>query len=425
MLSFWLSLCAALAPQDVRVSVRVNFGVLERAPIEREVTLARGSTAVDAARALATVEQDWLCCSNDDVWSIGGVGPDPRSDLYWMWKLGEDMGPDLPARYVVQNGDRIEWTYAGDLQVTQLEARAVSLLPAATEIAIAIGAESALVGVSHLCAMPQGANLPRVMSTTVDSDRWSMGAIDRYLREASARKEALYALDEERIAKLAPTVVMSQGLCPVCAVTPEDVDKALDEHTRKCAKLLVLSPHSLADVAANIREVGDALGRSSAAKIAARDFERRIEKVRAVPRASVNPRVVVIEWFDPLWVSGEWIAEMVEAAGGEPMLVGAKDFSRRIEWKDLVAADPDVIVLAACSMNIPRAERELGALTSREEWRSLRAAREGLVFVMDGEKHFSTPGPGLAVGLEALHRLLRNSNDARSSSTAAWKRITP
>ncbi len=420
MLALFAPFALAFA-QDVQVTLRVDFGALQRAPIEKQVSLPRGSNVVDATRKVAEVEQDWLCCSKDDVWAIDGVGPDTRLDRYWMWKLDGRMGPNFPVKHVLSEGERIEWVYSGGNQPVKLEARAVSLLPAATEIAVAIGAERALVGVSHLCRVPPGLDVPRVMSTTVDSDAWSMGRIDTFLREAVARGESLYQLDEERIRALAPTVILSQGLCPVCAVTPGDVEKSLGKE--KCAELLVLSPRSLSDVAQNIRDVGQRLGRESAATIAAREFERRLEKLRALPAPSPKPRVLVLEWFEPLWVSGEWVAEQVEVAGGLPLLAGAKDPSRRVEWTDVVAADPDVIVLAACSMSVARAQRELGALASQAAWKELRAVRAGSVFVMDGERHFSTPGPGLATGAELLHSVLRAPDRATPPHPTAWSRV--
>jgi iron complex transport system substrate-binding protein len=416
-----LAAFALALAQDVRISLRVDFGPIGRPAVVRELKLPRGTNLVEATRRVCSVEQDWLCCSKDDVWSIDGVGPDTRLDRYWMWNLDGAMGPNFPVKHVVSDGERIEWLYVGGKEPVKLEARAVSLLPAATEIALAIGAENALVGLSHLCRQPQGRELPRVMSTTVDSDAWSMGGIDAYLREAGARGETLYSLDEERIRALKPTVVMSQGLCPVCAATPQDVERSLGKD--KCAELLVLTPRSLADVAQNIRDVGKALGRDSAATIAARDFERRIEKLRSELREKVLPRVVVLEWFEPLWVSGEWIAEMVEVAGGAPLIAGPKDPSRRVEWAELAAADPDLIVLAACSMDIPRARRELGALTNHPAWANLRAVKSRRVFLLDGERHFSTPGPGLAQGALHLRSILRDADAARPLDSSDWERL--
>lgn len=415
LLAVWaIALCAtvgatagaARAQQRVQVTVKIEFGA-GRPALERKVEIERGASVVVATRAAAPVEQDWLCCSKEDVWSIDGVGPDPRLDRYWFWTLDGKGGPNLPARHKLQGGENIGWKIGEGKLSENNEVRVVSLLPAATEIAIAVGAERSLVALSHLCRQPEGRELPRVMSTSIDSEHWSMKRIDDELKLALQRGEKLYALDEERIRALEPTHVLSQGLCPVCAVTPDQVGPALGQHGERCAELVVLSPHSLADIAQNIRDVGTALGRASAGQIAARAFERRFEALRALPPLPRRPRVAVLEWFDPLWASGEWIAEMVEVAGGEPVLCSTKEASKRVEWKDLVAADPDVIVLAACSMSLERTQLELPALEERPEWTQLRAVKARRVIVMDGEMHVSTPGPGVAYGAEALARWLR------------------
>jgi iron complex transport system substrate-binding protein len=285
--------------------------------------------------------------------------------------------------------------------------RVVSLLPAATKTLLAIGGASDLVAICHLSRQPLGRTLPRVVRATVDSDRLSMAEIDREVAAAISRRESLYRLDENKIRELRPTLVLSQGLCPVCAVPPQQVE-ALSSADSSRAAVLVLTPKTLADVAADIRRLGAAVDRSDAAEVAARDMERRIEVVKASAPRSRRPRVAVIEWFDPLWISGEWIAEMVQVAGGEPVLAGVEEPSRRIEWSSLVAADPDVIVLAACSMDIARARKEIDSLTRRPEWTQLRAVATAQAFLCNGEAHFSSPGPGLARGVEVLGKILRD-----------------
>jgi iron complex transport system substrate-binding protein len=392
----------------VEVELQIDFGG-SKPPLQRKLVVPRGSNVVAVTRAAVPVDQDWLCCSADDVWAIDGVGPDPRLDRYWFWLLDGQPGPELPIRYAVTGGESIAWRLSAGALPAAGTARVVSLLPAATEIVLALGGDRSLVGLSHLCRQPAGSELPRLLRCGIDSAAWSMAKIDEELRQAVERKEPLYQLDEAGIAALRPTHVFSQGLCPVCAVTPEQAAAALaGSEAERCARLVELSPRSLAGIAANIVTVGEVLGREAAGKIAARSFERRIEAVRALPALPKRPRVAVLEWFAPLWASGEWIAEMVEVAGGEPVLVDRSQPSRRIEWEELLAADPDVLVLAACSMSIARTQRELTALTSAPQWARLRAVTQGKVFVLDGERHVSTPGPAVAEGIEALSRLLRD-----------------
>lgn len=417
------------APEHVRVEVVVDYGPAARPTLRGEIALPPGSTPIDAARALAEVEQGWLCCSDEDVWAIGGVGPDARHDRYWFWKVDGESGQVAPNAHALSDGERIDWVYAGNSSRAEPSAiapagspRVLSLLPAATEIVFALGGDARLVGLSHLCPQPEQRELPRVVSTAIDSDGWDMPTIDRELREMGRRGEPFYTLDKARIAELAPTLVLSQGLCPVCAITPAYAEAALmDEHGR-CPQMLVLSPRSLADVADTMREIGAAIGRLGAGRVAARAFELRIERATVPDDGAARPRVAVLEWFDPLWVSGEWIAEMVVRAGGEPVLAGPSDSSRRTTWEALAQADPDLIVLGACSMSIERTARELPLLLGHPIWPTLRAVRSGRVYLMDGEAHFSIAGPRLAEGLEHLRAILADPA-AEPPQPGAWRRL--
>lgn len=416
--------------ETIRVSVTIDFGALERPRVCRDVRVPRGGDVVDATREVLAVEQDRVCCSDEDVWSIGGVGPDVRTGAYWFWKLDGRPGPNLPARYLLDEGDAVLWTYGGASTRPPMTHRIASLLPAATDTVVALGAGDALVGVTHECEVPDRADVARVVSTTLDPDL-SMREIDAAVRAASARRESLYRIDDSRLDDLRPTVVFSQGLCPVCAVPPEQAGALTGgADDARCARLVVLTPRTLADVAEDIRRVGDAIGLGNDARVLARDFERRVDAARAdAARADAmgraRPRVAVLEWFDPLWVSGEWVVEMVEAAGGDPVLARSGEPSRQVTWEELAGADPDVILLAACSMSIARAGREVAALEAVPAWRELRATRAGRVFLMDGARHVSSPGPGLARGVEVMGEVLAATDDAVPEDPTDWRRVAP
>lgn len=276
--------------------------------------------------------------------------------------------------------------------------RIVSLLPAATDMLVTMGAGDRLVGVSHLCDAPRG--VPRVLSSPIDSDAWDMKRINEEVRRRIQSGEPLYVPDEERIAALRPDVIFTQGLCPVCAAGPETVgDAALAAPPR----LVTLSPRTLEDVARDIETVGREAGVTEAGRDLADRFRSRVQAVRTARRGRIQkPRVTVIEWFSPPWVSGEWILEMVEAAGGEYVPLKAGEGSRPVAWDELTRCQPDVVILAPCSMTIRRARLELVLLEAQPEWHELNAVRAGRVAVMDGSAHFSAPGHRLAEGLELL-----------------------
>ncbi len=286
--------------------------------------------------------------------------------------------------------------------------RLVSLLPAATDMVRALGADGRLVGVSHLCDAPPG--VPRVLSSPIDSDAWDMSRIGEEVRRRLDAGEPLYVADEEGIAELRPDVILTQGLCPACAAGPETV-----RGVRVRPRLVTLSPHSLEDVARDLETVGEAAGLAEEGRRLARDFRDRIARARR--SRTPRPRVTVVEWFAPPWASGEWIVEMIEAAGGEPALIRRGGGSRPVSWEELARAAPDVLVLAPCSMSVERAARELHFLEERPEWRALGAVRAGRVALMDGARHFSAPGPRLAEGVELLAEALDVLVDGRSPST--------
>jgi iron complex transport system substrate-binding protein len=284
--------------------------------------------------------------------------------------------------------------------------RIVSLLPSATEIVRALGLESSLVGVSHSCDFPgRIAALPRVTRTLVPKDAPS-AAIDEVVRECLARGESLYRIDVETLDRLRPDLVITQALCEVCAVGPGEMSRALPE-LRSAPEVLTLEPHTLEDALENIRDVGRAAGRETAAAALVASLRRRIAAVRArTARRTTRPRVAFLEWADPPMCGGHWNPELVELAGGCDGLGRAGEPSRTLAWEEIFAWRPEVLVLACCGFTAERNRRELDLLRARPGFARLPCARTGRMYVMDGVTHFSRPGPGLVDSLEALAAIL-------------------
>lgn len=274
------------------------------------------------------------------------------------------------------------------------------------------------MGVSHLCEAP--ASVPRVLSTPIDSDAWDMKRIGDEVRRRLDSGEPLYVADEERITALRPDAIFTQGLCPACAAGPETVQGVAAR-----PRLVTLSPHSLEEVARDFETAGEAAGCAEAGRKLAREFRDRVDRARR--SRNPRPRVTVVEWFAPPWVSGEWIVDMVEAAGGEYVPLKRGEGSRPASWEELARAAPDVVILAPCSMSIDRAMRELHFLEERPEWNALEAVRSGRVALMDGARHFSAPGPKLAEGVELLADALDvlMQGDAPSQRLRPWFRRLP
>jgi iron complex transport system substrate-binding protein len=279
-------------------------------------------------------------------------------------------------------------------------ARVVSLLPAGTEIVAALGALDTLVGITHECDFPPVVSrLPRVTASAVDRDAGS-AEIDAAVRELASAGAPVFALDADDLVRLAPTLILTQTLCEVCAVSEGDV-RAISELLAPTPRILALTGTTLGGVWDDISAVGAALHRSAAAAellacIAARlrAVHETLESARA-PR----PRVAVIEWLEPLYTAGHWTPELVRRAGGISVLAEPGTHSVRISLDQLRDADPELILVAPCGFDVARAERESQTLLASPEWGWARARA---VWALDGNALTSRAGPRLADAVEVI-----------------------
>jgi len=279
----------------------------------------------------------------------------------------------------------------------------VSLVPAATEIVAALGAADDLVAVSHDCDFPPAIrDRPRVTRSAIDPALPS-AAIDRAVRAALPERGALYAV--EPLAAHRPDVVLTQGLCSVCAPAADDVARAVAALPGP-PHVVTLDPRSLADVLRDVRTVGEAIGVPGRAAALVARLEARIAAVRARVAGARPRRCVLLEWIDPPFCAGHWNPELVALAGGIEPLGRPGEHAAAVNWDAVCAAAPEVLVISCCGFDVARTLAELPALRGRPGWDALPAARAGAVWVTDGTAYFTRPGPRLVDGLELLAQLL-------------------
>ena len=276
-----------------------------------------------------------------------------------------------------------------------------SLLPSATEILFALGLGEQVAGVSHECDFPLEAKSKPVLIKSRITHTESAAAIDRQVREFLELGESLYSVDFETLRAIEPDLIVTQDLCHVCAATPDDLGAAL-AHLQRQPRVVTLNPHSLADVCADIRTVGEATGRAEQANAVVDEFERGTANIERSIAGFDRPRVLCLEWLDPPYVAGHWVPEMVERAGGVDILGHAEKPSFRVDWETVLAAQPEVIVIMPCGYSLAAAETEFRNLPLPNGWNDLPAARDGRIFVVEASGYFSRPGPRLAAGLEIL-----------------------
>jgi iron complex transport system substrate-binding protein len=304
--------------------------------------------------------------------------------------------------------------------------RIASLLPSATEIVCAIGARSELVGISHECDFPEGlAGLPVLTRARLGPVRTSR-EIDAAVRDVLRDALAVYDIELEALREARPDVIVTQDLCDVCAVSLDDVRAAVARLAREDVRIVNLHPTRLGDIGSDIARTAEALGRSAEGAALAQRMRERIQRIAARAAAAPRrPRVLAVEWLDPVMIGGMWMPELIELAGGEPLCTRPGDHAPTLTRDALAALEPDVVLIKPCGFSLERTLEELDTLTRTLPWERWRAVAEGRVYVADGNAFFNRPGPRIVESLEILAGCVHPERfaDLRRSHVASTVRI--
>lgn len=285
--------------------------------------------------------------------------------------------------------------------------RIISLLPAATEIVAALGQLDQLVGVSHECDYPAGVDRrPRVTRCEIHGAGLSSAEIDRWVSETLAATGTLYQLVEPLLRELQPDIILTQRLCDVCAVDYGSV-ATLAATLPGPPQVVNLEPSCLADIFENIRTVAAALEVPKRGEAVVAELSARVEAVRSrLKDRTSRPTCFLMEWIDPPFCGGHWGPELVELAGGHNSLGRRGEDSVRVAWESIVAAQPEVMLIACCGYSTERTLADLPLLRQQAGWAELPAVRNGRVHVADGSAYFSRPGPRVIDSLEILAEVI-------------------
>jgi len=283
--------------------------------------------------------------------------------------------------------------------------RIVSFLPSATETLYQLGAGSQIVGVTHECKFPpQARKKPRVIRPSFDLGSMTGREIDNKIVELMRSGRDIYIVDDEMLKKAQPNLIVAQGLCEVCSPFTKEISRAVNVLGGR-PDVLVLDPHDLDDILVSVMDVAEKIGRVQQGRKLVASLQKRIDVVRGM-KIKNKPRVLCIEWLDPLFTAGHWVPQMVEYAGGINGISSAGEPSRRMEIDEAVQFDPDIIVLMPCGFEIRRTLEELPPLAGNEKWKSMRAVRSGRIYAVNANAYFSKPGPRTVTGLEIMAKIL-------------------
>lgn len=283
----------------------------------------------------------------------------------------------------------------------------VSLIPSATEILAALGLTDAIVGRSHECDYPPEIQERPVCTEARLNSSAPSAEIHHEVNDILQSALSIYKIKTDVLEKLQPTHILTQDQCDVCAVSLQDVEKAVATLTHSQPQIISLQPNIMSDIWTDIDQVADALGVDSLRLV--EDLQARLkiceQKTHGLS-AMERPTVACIEWIDPLMTAANWIPELVTSAGGQPLFSFTGKPSPQITWETLVATNPDVIIFMPCGFDLNRTRQEATLLTQRPEWQNLHAVQAGRVYVTDGNSYFNRPGPRLVDSQEILAEIL-------------------
>ncbi len=285
--------------------------------------------------------------------------------------------------------------------------RIVSLIASGTEIVCALELENQLVGRSHECDYPPSVKgLPVCTRPNFATDGTSH-EIDQRVKATLQGALSVYRVDVDLLRVLRPSHIITQAQCEVCAVSLEEVERAVCDLTDTKPVIVSLQPNDLADVWDDIQRVAQVLGIPERGHQLTRRLQDRMALITEKTRPlNMRPRVACIEWIDPLMAAGNWMPELVEMAGGINLFGEAGKHSPWMTWEDLQKADPDVILVLPCGFDIQRTRQEPHILIQKPGWSDLKAVRGKHVYVADGNQYFNRPGPRLAESLEIFGEVL-------------------
>ncbi len=300
----------------------------------------------------------------------------------------------------------------------------VSFLPSATEMACALGLSDQLVGITHECDYPpEVKGKAIVVRKALPIETMNQHEIDVAVSERMREGRSLYEVDEKLLQELAPDLILTQDLCQVCAPSGNEVSQALKLLSKK-PQILWLTPNSLEEIFANLRELGEATGHIKEAEELIAEGRARLQKIQGVTKNLIpRPRVFCMEWLDPVYGSGHWVPEMVKIAGGLDALSQAGADSVRIRWEEVVEWKPEVLIVTPCGFDLEQTIEQSRQLFTYPGWSNLPAVLSGRVYAVDANAYFARPGPRVVDGTELLAHLIHPELFSWHGSKSAYQRL--
>jgi len=268
-----------------------------------------------------------------------------------------------------------------------------------------LGSQDLLFGVTHQCICPiEAKGKPQIVSSVFDSESMASFQIEEKIQELSRLQNDLFIINFDLLKEIQPDLIISQALCDVCSPHNKELNKTMKFLDNK-PQTLVLDPHTVEEIIESIMIIAKALGKEEDGLRIRNSLYRRIEKISNATKFK-KPKVVCLEWIDPIYICGHWVPQMVGIAGAINGISKVGERSSKIDFSQITQFDPDIIILLPCGFDLRKVFQEYGPLQKNNQWQSLRAVQNGMVFAVDALSYFSRPGPSIITGIEILAKII-------------------
>lgn len=268
-----------------------------------------------------------------------------------------------------------------------------------------LGAQDLLFGVTNQCNYPAEANnKPQVIRSAFDSEPMTSFQIEEKIQELSRLQNDFFIINYDLLKIIQPDLIISQGLCDVCSPHKKEILDTIQFLDNK-PHSLVLDPHTVDDIMQNILDIAKTVGKETDGSQIKVSLTKQIEKISTTNKNN-RPKVICLEWFDPFYICGHWVPQMVEIAGGINGISKIGERSRKIDLSQIAQFDPDILILSPCGFDLHKVLQEYGSLQKNNQWNSLRAVQNDMVFAVDALSYFSRPSPRIIMGIEILAKII-------------------
>lgn len=284
--------------------------------------------------------------------------------------------------------------------------RIVSFLPSATELLYELNADDMLYGVTHECLYPNDAkNKPRIIDSVFDPEKMSSQEIDQTTCSLLKDGKDIFTLNEKNLLDAKPDLIISQNTCEVCAAHTNQLSRATEILENK-PTIHSMDPHNIAEIFDGVIEIAKLIGKEQEGQKLKSSLEKRLEKIKNNSILE-KPKVLALEWVDPLFTSGHWVPEMISIAGGINLVSRTGEHSRKMTLDEAIKSQPDYIIVMPCGFDTNRAVSEYNeSLGKNESWKNLSAVKNNHVFAVDANAYFSKPSIRTVTGIEILAKIL-------------------